>query len=130
MRTLIHNIGQLVAVPRGPVRGPAMGKVPVVTEAALVIHDHNIAWFGQKADTPVGPFDQTIDARGSCVTPGLVDCHTHAVYVGDRASEFVQRIGGATYEQIMHAGGGIRTTMRAVREASLDDLVAQSAVRL
>ncbi len=130
MRTLISNIGQLIAVPCGPVRGRSMRGVPTIDRAAVVIDDGKIAWFGKEADAPNGPFDQSIDAAGGCVTPGLVDCHTHVVFAGDRAGEFVQRIGGASYVEIMQAGGGIRSSMRALRAASENELVTQSLPRL
>jgi imidazolonepropionase len=130
MRTLLHNIGQLVVVPPGPVSGERFSAPPVIADAALVVEDGRIAWFGPKGERPEGPFDETMDAGGGCVTPGLVDCHTHAVFVGSREGEFVQRIQGKTYLEIMQAGGGIRSTMRAVREASVQDLVDESLPRI
>ncbi len=130
MRILTTNISQLIAVPPGPVAGSRMRSVPIIDGAALVVNDGKIEWFGEESDAPKGPFDATIDAAGGCVTPGLVDCHTHVVFAGDRAGEFVQRIGGATYAEIMQAGGGIRSSVRALRAASEDDLVAQSLPRL
>lgn len=130
MRVLTTNISQLIAVPPGPVPGSRMRTVPIVERAALVIDNGKIAWFGRESDAPKGSFDTTIDAAGGCVTPGLVDCHTHVVFAGDRAGEFVQRIGGATYAEIMQAGGGIRRSVRALRAASEDDLVAQSLPRI
>lgn len=107
-----------------------MRGVPIIDRAALVIDDGKIAWFGNEADAPVGPFDQAIDAAGGCVTPGLVDCHTHVVFAADRAGEFVQRIGGASYVEIMQAGGGIRSSMRTLRAATENDLVTLSLPRL
>jgi imidazolonepropionase len=130
MRTLIRNIGQLVVVPSGPVKGRAMGEVALVAGAAIVVDGEKIAWWGREVDAPKGAFAQTIDARGGCVTPGLVDCHTHVVFAGDRAGEFVQRAMGSTYEEIMRSGGGIRSTMRAVRSASVEQLVDQSLPRV
>src|SRR5690606_29635594 len=70
-----------------------------------------------------------IDAGGDCITPGLVDCHTHLVFAGDRAGEFEQRLQGADYEEIARAGGGIVSTVRNVRAASEDELLAQSLPR-
>ncbi len=130
MRTLIRNIRQLVAVPPGPVAGAAFSSPPVVEDAAVVLHDERIAWFGPAAEAPAGPYDATIDAGGGTVVPGLVDCHTHVVFAGSRENEYVQRIEGATYLEIMQAGGGIRNSMRALRQASQDDLVEQSRPRL
>ena len=63
------------------------------------------------------------DARRAWITPGLIDCHTHIVYGGNRAAEFEQRLNGATYEEIARAGGGIVSTVRATRQASVDALV-------
>ncbi len=130
MRTLLHNIGQLVAVPPGPVAGERFGNPPIVANAALVVEDGRIAWFGPKQQRPEGPFDDTIDAGGGCVTPGLIDCHTHVVFAGSREGEFVQKIRGASYLEIMQAGGGIRSTMRAVRAASVQELVDESLPRV
>lgn len=130
MRTLIENIGQLAAVPPGPVHGAAMRAVPLMDRAGVVIEDERIAWFGVSAETPHGPFDQMIDARGGTVVPGLVDCHTHAVFAGSREDEFVRKIEGASYIEILESGGGIRNTMRAVRAASIEELIAQSRPRL
>ena len=74
--------------------------------------------------------DQTIDAGGRVVMPGFVDPHTHVIFAGDRANEFERRIAGATYMEIMNAGGGIMSTVRATRAASVDELVAQTRARL
>ena len=130
MRTLISNISELVAVPAGPVRGADMKSPPIIRDAALVIDDARIAWFGSAADAPSEPFDAWIDAGGGTVVPGLVDCHTHAVFAGSREDEFVRKIEGASYIEILEAGGGIRNTMRAVRAASVDVLVGASQPRL
>ncbi len=130
MRTLIRNIAQLVAVPPGPVSGRAFASPPILEHAALLIQGDKIAWFGRATDAPGGPFDETIDALGGTVVPGLVDCHTHVVFAGSREAEFVQRIAGASYLEILEAGGGIRSSMRMLREASEDELVAQSLPRV
>lgn len=129
MRTLIRNVAQLVAVPPGPVSGRAFSNPPVIEDAALLIQDERIAWFGAAADAPGGA-DETIDAGGGAVVPGLVDCHTHAVFAGTREAEFVQRIGGASYIEILEAGGGIKSSVRALRAASADDLLQESEPRL
>jgi imidazolonepropionase-like amidohydrolase len=70
------------------------------------------------------------DANGAWITPGLVDCHTHLVYGGQRADEFAMRLAGASYEEIARAGGGIVSTVRATREADEATLFAQAAARL
>lgn len=130
MRTRLTNIAQLVAVPPGPVSGPALSCPPIFTDAALVIEDAKIAWFGPSTDAPQGQFDKTIDVTGGTVVPGLIDCHTHAVFAGSREEEFVRKIGGAGYLEILEAGGGIRSTMRAVRATGVEQLVAASLPRL
>src|SRR5215468_4499823 len=104
-----------------------------IENAALAVKDGRIAWLGPMADVPA---DQRAAARevhnlvGRWVTPGLIDCHTHLVYGGDRAHEFELRLGGATYEEIARAGGGIRSTVTATRAASEDQLIAAADTRL
>lgn len=130
MRSLINNIAQLVAVPPGPVGGQAFSNPPIVGNAALVIEDEKIAWFGPAANAPAGKFDETIDAAGGTVVPGLIDCHTHAVFAGSREAEFVRKLKGASYLEILESGGGIRSTMRSVRAASVEQLVEESLPRI
>lgn len=132
MRALLDRIGRLVVVPPGPVRGSEMDRISVIDDAALVVSDGHIAWFGPRGDAPVGPFDvdQTIDANGGCVLPGFVDCHTHLVFVGDRQGDWVRRIRGETYLQILESGGGIHTTVAAVRAADESQLVTAGLARL
>lgn len=99
--------------------------------AALAIADGRIAWMGLERDLPAQPAaNEEISAQGRWVTPGLIDCHTHLVYAGNRASEFELRLNGATYADIARAGGGIVSTVKATRAASEDELFAQSARRL
>jgi imidazolonepropionase len=101
-----------------------------IADGALGWRDGAIAFVGPRASLPDGARAQeVIEAGGGIVTPGLVDCHTHLVFAGDRASEFELRLGGASYEEIARAGGGILSTVRAVREASEDALLAQSLPR-
>ena len=100
-------------------------------DASLVVRDGRIAWLGPSATLPAS-FDAPTrhDGGGALVTPGLVDCHTHLVYGGARAHEFAMRLGGASYEEIARAGGGILSTVWATRAASEDDLIAASLPRL
>lgn len=130
MKTLITNIEQLVAVPAGPVRGADMGRPPILTNATLLIEDERIAGFGPASEFAGTACDRTLDAAGGTVVPGLVDCHTHVVFAGSREAEFVQRIAGASYIEILEAGGGIKNSVRALRAASVDDLVEQSEPRI
>ncbi|MBA3929600.1 MAG: imidazolonepropionase [Xanthomonas sp.] len=104
----------------------------VVEDGALGWHDGMLVFAGPRATLPAAPAalaDEVIDAQGDWVTPGLVDCHTHVVFGGDRAGEFEQRLQGASYEEIARAGGGIVSTVRATRTASEGDLFAQSLPR-
>jgi imidazolonepropionase len=105
---------------------------PPLDDAALGWKDGRIAFAGRRADLPGAPSalaDEVDSAAGALVTPGLVDCHTHLVFGGDRAAEFEQRLEGASYEEIARAGGGIASSVRATRAASEAELLAQSLPR-
>lgn len=98
---------------------------------AIVVRDGTVAWLGVEASLPrefAGA--PRHDGGGALVTPGLIDCHTHLVYGGDRADEFALRLAGATYEAIASAGGGIMSTVRATRDADEDMLFASASARL
>ncbi len=101
-----------------------------VEDAALLIANGRIAWAGARADLPVHKAVETHSLDGRWVTPGLIDCHTHLVFGGDRSGEFEQRLGGATYEEIARAGGGIVSSVAATRAASEDALYASALTRL
>ena len=107
-----------------------LGPYGALEPAALAARDGRIAWVGPLADLPDLEAADTVDLDGRWVTPGLIDCHTHLVYAGDRAGEFEQRLEGASYAEIARAGGGIVSTVRATRAASEEELVAQSRPRL
>jgi imidazolonepropionase len=136
MRTvdlLIHNAAQLVtcASPEGPKRGAAMRDVGIIEGGAVAVAGGEIVAVGPSSDLLADyPARELIDAGGKVACPGFVDPHTHVVYAGDRVHEFELRIRGASYMEIMQAGGGIVSTMRAVREASVAQLVAESHKRL
>ncbi len=100
-----------------------------VPDGALAVKDGRIAWVGRRADFS-GAAAKTVDAGGAWITPGLIDCHTHLVFAGDRAGEFELRLKGASYEDIAKAGGGIVSTVKATRAASLDELVSAASSRL
>jgi imidazolonepropionase len=103
----------------------------VVRAGALAISNGRIAWVGTRAALPHDAVaTRTLDAGGRWLTPGLVDCHTHLVYAGNRAHEFAARLGGATYAEIAKAGGGINATVRATRTATDDELAAASRPRM
>jgi imidazolonepropionase len=107
------------------------GGIGHVPDAVLAIRDGRIAWLGTRAQLQAISWSAAVetDARGLWIMPGLIECHTHLVYAGDRSNEFAARLRGATYEDIARAGGGIVSTMRATRAASEDELLAQSLPR-
>ncbi|HEX2117164.1 MAG TPA: imidazolonepropionase [Alphaproteobacteria bacterium] len=100
-----------------------------IEDGAIAVRDGRIAWVGRRADLPEKT-RATHDLGGAWVTPGLIDCHTHLVFGGDRAGEFEQRLKGATYEEIARAGGGIRSTVARTRAASEDELLKSASRRL
>ena len=102
----------------------------IIDNGAVAVSGDRIGWVGPTADLPAGPSIRHLDAGGRLVTPGLVDCHTHLVFAGDRATEMEQRLAGATYEEIASRGGGIASTVRAPRAASDDELLDAAARRL
>ena len=107
------------------------GGIGHVPDAALAIRDGRIAWVGTRQQLQAMSWSAPVvtEARGLWITPGLIECHTHLVYAGDRSNEFAARLRGATYEDIARAGGGIVSTMRATRAASEAELLAQSLPR-
>ncbi|TWA92890.1 imidazolonepropionase [Azospirillum brasilense] len=107
-----------------------MGPAGPVRDAAIAVKDGRIAWIGAAKDRPAGRAAEEHDLGGRWVTPGLIDCHTHLVFGGNRAREFEMRLEGATYEEIARAGGGIASTVAATRAADEDGLIASAAVRL
>ena len=107
-----------------------MGPMGNVREAAVAVKDGRIAWIGAAKDRPAGRAAEEHDLGGRWVTPGLIDCHTHLVFGGNRAREFEMRLEGATYEEIARAGGGIASTVAATRAADEESLIASAAVRL
>ncbi len=126
----ITNIGELVLVPPGPVRGSSMGAIPCLEHVAVVIDNGLVAWIGAMNDLDAPADCEILDAFGGCVLPGLIDCHTHTVFAGAREAEFVKRIEGKPYAQIAEEGGGIRVTVEAVRNASCEELVELALPRL
>ncbi|MCH7872354.1 MAG: imidazolonepropionase, partial [Planctomycetes bacterium] len=127
---LIENIGSLVVVPPGPLVGSAMRNVPTIDDAALWIDQGTIRWFGPSADAPQPDDCPHISAEGGTLVPGLIDPHTHIPFCGERSGEFVRRIAGESYLSIMESGGGIRVTTKAVRAATLEQLVDENLPRL
>ncbi len=130
---ILQNIGQLVtcAADGKPKKGAAMGDVGLIENGAVGVKDGIIVAVG-KSDKLLREYtsEMVVDVHQKVVCPSFVECHTHIVYAGDRINEFELRIKGATYLEIMEAGGGIVSTMKHTREAALSELVGQSRRRL
>jgi imidazolonepropionase len=119
--------GRLATMTTG---GAAYG---AIADGAIAAEGGKIAWVGARRDLPGRPAElasRVHDLAGHWLTPGLIDCHTHLVYAGDRAREFELRLQGASYEEIARAGGGIRSTVTLTRAASEGELVASAQKRL
>jgi imidazolonepropionase len=126
-RLLIRDLVQLATPAAGsaPLRGANLGAVEVTEDAYVLCAGDTIEAVGRMRE--LGPLDGEVvelDGRGRCAIPGLVDCHTHPAFGGDRVEEFSLRAGGASYEELHAAGGGIQSTVRATRAAGPDGLRA------
>ena len=126
-RLLVRDLKEL-ATPAGrsaPLRGGALAEVDVIEDAYVLCAGESIEGVGSMRDLPSldGEVEE-IDGRGLCAIPGLVDCHTHACFAGDRVEEFALRASGASYEELHAAGGGIMSTVRATRAAGSEELAA------
>src|SRR5918995_1499645 len=124
---LIHDLAAAVTPEgSGPLRGAEFGAVRIHSPASIAIAGERIAAVGPPAEIlrrlPSGEDYESVDGRGKVALPGLVDCHTHPAFLGDRAAEFELRSSGATYEEIHASGGGIRSTVAATRAGSENDL--------
>ena len=126
-RLLVRDLAQLVT-PSGrgaPLRGKALAEVDVLDEAFVLCEGGQIAATGRMRDLPAQEGNlEEVDGRGLCAIPGLVDCHTHACFAGDRVAEFALRSAGASYEELHAAGGGILATVTATRAAGEEGLRA------
>lgn len=109
---------------------PELAGLGIVEDGIVAARGGRIVYAGPAADAPPLDAEETIDCDGRWITPGLVDCHTHLVFGGDRAQEFELRLAGASYEEIARAGGGIVSTMRATRASSEAELVTSALPRL
>jgi imidazolonepropionase len=127
---LVRDLAQAVS-PAGteaPLRGSALREVTLVEDAFVLCRDGLVEAVGPMAELPALDGDvEELDGRGLCALPGLVDCHTHACFAGDRVEEFDLRARGASYEELHAAGGGILSTVRATRTAGEDELAAITA---
>lgn len=126
-RLLVRGLAQL-ATPAGraaPLRGPELGEAEVIEDAYILCAGGEIEAVGRMRELgPLGGEVVEVDGRGRCAVPGLVDCHTHAAFGGDRVEEFSLRAGGAGYEELHARGGGILATVRATRAAGEEGLRA------
>ena len=124
-RLLVRDLEQL-ASPAGtsaPLRGASLAETVLLEDAFLLCEDGRVAAVGRMRDLPSLDGDvEELDGRGLCAVPGLVDCHTHACFGGDRVEEFALRAAGATYEELHAAGGGILSTVQATRAAGEEGL--------
>jgi imidazolonepropionase len=124
-RLLVRDLAQ-IATPAGhgaPLRGANLGEAVVIDDAFVLCAEGKVEAVGRMRDLPLLEDDvEEMDGSGRCAIPGLVDCHTHACFAGDRADEFALRAAGATYEELHAAGGGILSTVRATRAAGEDAL--------
>jgi imidazolonepropionase len=109
---------------------PGAAPYGAITDAALAVAGGAIAWLGAAAALPPVPAAVTLDLGGAWVTPGLIDCHTHLVFAGDRAEEYERRLAGVDYAALARAGGGILATVRATRAADTTTLLDAAAARL
>jgi len=128
---LIHSASQLLTIAGPPQRGAALGRLGIIPYGAVLIRDGVIEAVGTTAELRSSyPHEESLDAGGHVVMPGFVDPHTHLLWVGDRAAEFEMRLEGKTYLEILAAGGGILSTVRLTRQASLHMLLDETRPRL
>jgi len=128
---LIHSASQLLTLAGGPQRGADLGRLGIITDGAVLIRSGKIVETGPSADLRQRyPDEESFDAGGRVVMPGFVDPHTHAIWAGDRAAEFEMRLEGRSYLEILAAGGGILSTVKQTRQASLEKLKAETRPRL
>jgi imidazolonepropionase len=128
---LIHSASELLTLAGGPQRGADLGNLGVICDGAVLIRDGKIAAVGPSAELQEAyPDEERLDASGHVVMPGFVDPHTHVAWAGDRATEFDLRLQGKTYLEILEAGGGILSTVRATRQAPIEMLESETRKRL
>jgi imidazolonepropionase len=128
---LVHSASQLLTLAGGPQRGKALGALGVIEDGAVVIRDEKILAVGKTDELRSAyPDEPTLDANRCVVMPGFVDPHTHVIWAGDRAGEFEKKMAGTPYLEILAAGGGILSTVKATRTASMEKLMAETRPRL
>lgn len=128
---LIHSAAELITIAGGPQRGDELGDLGVICDGAVLIQNGKITAIGTTSDLKAAyPHEEKLDATGRVVMPGFVDPHTHLIWAGDRAAEFDLRLQGKTYLEILDAGGGILSTVRATRTAPIETLESQTRRRM
>ena len=128
---LIHSSSQLLTLQGGPQRGHALGSLGIIEDGAVVVHDEKIVAVGTTPELKASyPDEPTLDASGCVLMPGFVDPHTHLIWAGDRADEFEKKMSGKPYLEILAEGGGIISTVKKTRAASMETLITQSRSRL
>ncbi len=128
---LIHSASQVLTLAGGPQRGKALGTLGIIENGAVVLRDEKIVAVGTTEELKNAyPDEPTLDANRCVLMPGFVDPHTHVIWAGDRADEFEMKMAGTPYLDILAAGGGILSTVRATRTASMETLMAQTRPRL
>jgi imidazolonepropionase len=128
---LIHSASQLLTLAGGPQRGHVLGRLGILENGAVLVRDATILAIGPTPDLlRAYPDEARLDAGGCAVLPGFVDPHTHVIWAGDRAAEFEMKMAGARYLEILAAGGGILSTVRQTRLASLETLMEETRPRL
>jgi imidazolonepropionase len=128
---LIHSASQLLTLGGSPQRGDELGRLGIIQDGALLIDGDRIVAVGPSAELiDQYPDAPRTDVSGKVVLPGFIDPHTHVAWAGDRANEFEERLEGKSYLEILAEGGGILSTVRETREATLETLVTQTRLRL
>ncbi|HLF72974.1 MAG TPA: imidazolonepropionase [Anaerolineales bacterium] len=128
---LIHSSSQLLTLAGGPQRGKALGTLGLIENGAVVVRDEKIVAVGATAELKASyPDEPTLDAGNCVLMPGFVDPHTHVIWGGDRAGEFEMKMAGKPYLEILAEGGGILSTVKQTRTASIETLIAQTRPRL
>ena len=128
---LIHSSSHLLTLAGGPQRGHTLGTIGIIENGAVVVRDEKIVAVGTTAELKNSyPEEPTLDAGGCVLMPGFVDPHTHVIWGGDRANEFELKMAGMPYLDILASGGGIISTVKQTRTASIEMLIAQTRPRL
>lgn len=134
MTLVLRHVGQLVGVSPSNMQGrtgEAMRDPGLIRDGAVILEGGQISWVGPSGELPrLSPEAEILDLPGKVVAPGWIDGHTHLVFAGDRLDEWEQRLAGKSYQQIAQAGGGIMSTVRAVRQCSREQLVELARPRL